>query len=104
MTKTSNQLATCFGCLAVVFLVLGALAVSPQEARAYDGGPCDEGVCPPDWTCVDGNCLAVVDCSTNGCQKSDSTCNANCLGKVCTGGSSGTATCANHSLGYCYCP
>lgn len=110
MAKTQNLLVGSFASLGIVLLVLAFLAVPSQQARA-DDPQCGlinhvEVVCSNGLVCVDGLCVAPVDCSAIACQAgTGGPCNANCLGKVCSGGSGPTAVCGNHpSFGYCYCP
>src|SRR5438874_1096910 len=53
MTRTYEVLSSTFGCLALILLVLGVLAVPTQEARAADdcGDNCKRGE-----ICVNGEC------------------------------------------------
>src|SRR5581483_9963380 len=63
MARMCNLLANGFGILAVAMLVLSALAVPTQYAWAYDGGPCDDGVCPEEYACGEDNWCYPTTCA-----------------------------------------
>jgi hypothetical protein len=86
MTRLCNILSSSFGCLAIVLLVLGVLAVSPY-AWGDDPIPCGpETNCPNDTVCLDGFCRQAVPCTnTVNNRRCDVQCNGVAVPTSCAG-------------------